>query len=387
MTSVPTLLSSVRPGLTDTATLSEALDCLLEHMPLAAQGDCTPQTIYEILLYAASHQTSLEQTTQVLEGVPTSNDIRYHLDKFQDMQRLEAQLNGALQSRLPKRLRKAKRSLAIDLNLLPYYGKPTETETPYIYRSMAKAGTTSFFAYATLYVIARHQRVTLAVHAVPRRETMVATITYLLAQMAGLSLPIKRLYLDRGFYSVPVIRWLQALDIPFLMPAIVRGQQGGTRQLLKGRQSYLTEYCLKSPTYGSVTCQMHVVCTYQKGQRNRHGVRFFLYVVHRSTVALRATHHHYRERFGIETSYRLKNLCRIRTTSKNPVVRLLFVGLAFLLVNLWVHLLWLYLSVTKRGQRRVYQHLFRLRIMLTFLSHAVERHFPPISSIDLPGGI
>lgn len=159
---------------------------MLAHIPLAAQGDCTAQTIYEILLHAASHQTSLEQTTQVLKEVPTSNDIRYHLDKFQDMQVLEAQLNGALQSRLPKRLRKAKRRLAIDLNLLPYYGKPMATEAPYIYRSKAKAGTTSFFACATLYVIARHQRVTLAVHAVPRRETMVATLTYLLAQLGHL---------------------------------------------------------------------------------------------------------------------------------------------------------------------------------------------------------
>ena len=47
----------------------------------------------------------------------------------------------------------------------------------------------------------------------------------------------------------------------------------------------------------------------------------------------------YRCRWGIETSYRLKNHCRIRTTTKNPVLRLLFVALAFILVNLWVYLL------------------------------------------------
>ena len=50
-------------------------------------------------------------------------------------------------------------------------------------------------------------------------------------------------------------------------------------------------------------------------------------------------HHYYRQRFGIETSYRLKNHCRIRTTTKNPVLRLLFVALAFILVNLWVYLM------------------------------------------------
>ncbi|WP_348250399.1 hypothetical protein [Leptolyngbya sp. NM2-A1] len=36
----------------------------------------------------------------------------------------------------------------------------SEAEAPYIYRSQAKAGTTSFFAYATVYVICRNKRVT-----------------------------------------------------------------------------------------------------------------------------------------------------------------------------------------------------------------------------------
>ena len=97
-----------------------------------------------------------------------------------------------------------------------------------------------FFAYATVYVIRRHQRVTLALHAIPRGETLVATITILLSRLTVLKVKMKRLYLDRGFFSIPVIRWLQALRIPFLMPAIIRGKTGGTRALCQGRQSYRT---------------------------------------------------------------------------------------------------------------------------------------------------
>ncbi len=93
---------------------------------------------------------------------------------------------------------------------------------------------------------------------------------------------------------------------------------------------------------------------------------------------------HYRDRFGIETSYRIKNQCRIRTTTKQPGVRLLFMGLAFVLVNLWVWLLWTKLSHSCRGGRRVYQERFRLRTMLEFLRHAVERHFPLIQAVFLP---
>ena len=43
----------------------------------------------------------------------------------------------------------------------------------------------------------------------------------------------------------------------------------------------------------------------------------------------------YRRRFGIETSYRQLQQARI-TTTRNPVMRLLFVGIALFLRNVWV---------------------------------------------------
>ena len=96
----------------------------------------------------------------------------------------DATLSAALECHLPSPIGHCESSspLAIDLHLLPYYGQPNEAEVPYIYRSQAKAGTTSFFAYATVYVIRAHRRVTLAIHAVQRGETMVVIITCLLDQ-------------------------------------------------------------------------------------------------------------------------------------------------------------------------------------------------------------
>jgi putative transposase len=383
MTTYPLQLSAT-PALTDEATLQAAIDCLTEHLPLEMEGVYTPQDVFAVLLRAASRGDSIEHTACTLTGVPSSNDIRYHLDKYQDMATLEQQVNAALQSRMPPKIAKHSQRLAIDLNLLPFYGIPNAVEAPYIYRSQAKDGTTAFFAYATIYVICRNKRVTLGIHAVPQQETLVATITYLLAMLSPRRIRVKRLFLDRGFYSVPVIRWLKALNFPFLMPAIIRGKTGGTRQLLIGRTSYATNYTLNSHQYGSVTCQMAVVCNYYKGFKGKHGIQYSLYVVYRIKVALDQLHHHYKKRFGIETSYRIKNPCRIRTTTKNPVVRLLFVALAFILVNLWVYLLWHFVSRTQRGGRVVYRKLFGLKTMLDFLCHAVERHFPPIIAVYLP---
>jgi hypothetical protein len=381
----PTLVSlSPTPALTDEGVLATTLDCLLEHVSIEMHGAFSLETLFEVLLRAASRADSIEHTTQRLSWVPTGNGIRYHLDKLEDMASLEVQLNEALHHRLPLKVVNHRHRLALDLHLLPYYGEPSPTEAPYIYRSQAKAGTTSFFAYASLYLIRRHHRVTLALYPVRRDETLVAIVTKLLARLTPLRIKVQCLYLDRGFYCVPVIRWLKALKLPFIMPAVVRGKQGGTRQFCHGRTSYFAAHTLNSGLHGSVDCQLAVVCRDRKGEHGKHGIDYLLYVVYRVKVALHAIRLHYRDRFGIETSYRIKNYCRIRTTTKNPVLRFLLVALAFILVNLWVYLLWVYISRPFQGGRVVYQSLFPLKTMLEFLAQAVERLFPPIRAILLP---
>ena len=92
------------------------------------------------------------------------------------------------------------------------YGQPSEAEALYIYRSQAKAGTTSFFAYATVYVIRAHRRVTLAIHAVRWEETAVAIITRLLAAINPLTVKVERLYLDRGCISIYGIMSFRSTD-------------------------------------------------------------------------------------------------------------------------------------------------------------------------------
>lgn len=383
MTTYPPSVS-LTPALTDEATLSAALECLKTHLPVPMQGAWQSETLYEVLLWAASHHDSVEHAAQQLTGVPTGNDLRYHLDKFEEMTMVEAQVNAALQSRLPSGIVNHRHRLAIDLHLLPYYGQPSEAEAPHIYRSQAKAGTTSFWAYATVYVIRAHRRVILAIHAVRRGETMVAIITRLLDAMDTLAVKVERRYLDRGFYSVPVIRGLMALKIPFIIPAIRRGKTGGTRALGRGQRSYHTDYTRRRTVHGAVTCPMVVVCRYRNSAQGKHGIQYLLYVVYRAKVAESQVHRHYRDRFGIEPSYRLKHQARIRSTTQNPVLRLLFVALAFILVNLWVSLLWQAVSVTRRGGRRVFQERFPLQTMCSFIRQVIERHFPLVRAVYLP---
>jgi putative transposase len=363
------------PVINDEQTLNEVIDSLLEHVSIDMQGECDEETVFTVLTRAASTSESIEHTVQTLEDAPDGGTIRHHLNKCQEMPIMEKEVNDVLQARLPGGLLKRAQRLAIDLNLQPYYGEPSAEEEPYIYRSKAHAGTCSFYAYATCYLICKGKRVTIAVTPVRRDDTMVGVITRLLDRGYSLGLRIKRLYLDRGFFSVPVIRWLLAQDIPFEMPVIIRGKTGGTRQLLQGRKSYKTRYTMTSQQYGSVTFDVCVVCVYLNGTRGKHGREYVAYVVHRVSLGPRALYHDYRRRFGIESSYRLKNTCRIKTSMKNPVVRLLFVGIAFLLIDVWVYLLWTFVSQPRRGGRQIFRSLFPLKRMLEFLRQAIDRKY------------
>nr|WP_231510540.1 ISH3 family transposase [Fischerella sp. PCC 9605] len=226
---------------------------MIENISIETQGAFEPKTLFEILVKAASCEDSIENTSKTLNNIPSGNNIRYHLDKINNFEELEAQINQALKSRIPIGLKKGCLKIAIDLNLIPYYGKPTPEELPYIYRSQAKSGTCSFYAYATLYVMTKNKRVTLAIRGVRSFDTTVAIITYLLASLDALHVKVKKLYLDRGFFSVPVIRWLQALNIPLIMPAIKTGKKVGIKQFMKGRKSYKTTYTMTRSKDNSVT--------------------------------------------------------------------------------------------------------------------------------------
>jgi len=66
------------------------------------------------------------------------------------------------------------------------------------------------------------------------------------------------------------------------------------------------------------------------------------------------------------------------------VLRLLYVALAFILVNLWIYLLWEKVSAIRRGGQQVFQERFPLKTMLSFIRQVIEQHFPLVRAVYLP---
>ena len=132
---------------------------------------------------------------------------------------------------------------------------------------------------------------------------------------------------------------------------------------------------------------LYVVCRYAKGRRGLHRVEHLPYtVVGQFYGPVSAVRQEHRSRFGIESSYRLGNTLRVRTSSRDPKLRLLLVGLSAILVNLWVWLKWTAASMPRpgRGGRTVREDLLRLSRLMTFLTVAVQAIYGIVTAIRYP---
>jgi len=334
------------------------------------------EDIWDVLLAASVERTTVETICDELEG-PSANTVRTALrGVLPDDERtttLENLLNEMLVSHLPEKLLTKKLPCAADLVYIPYHGQHEEDDEA-IRRGMAKSGTTHFHCYATLYTVKHNKRYTLALTLVRRSEKVLDVLQRLLNRVKDLKVGIKRLFLDRGFDNNAVIGYLKEQPFPTIIALTIRGKEGGTRALLKGRKSYVTSYTRRSTTYPTETFAVHVACKYAKGRYKRQGLcRFAYIVIGKLGLHPLQIYHEYRLRFGIETSYRLMNLVRARTTSKSSALRLFYVGLALTMLNLWVFVKWTYVTRPRRGARQVLHHLLPLARWRLWLWEVVKQ--------------
>ena len=120
-----------------------------------------------------------------------------------------------------------------------------------------------------------------------------------------------------------------------------------------------------------------IKCRNRRGQRGRHGREALVYAFggRLNPSSYQWVKETYRRRFAIETSYRQMHQARIRTCTRDPLLRLLYVGIALLLRNVWVWLHWEVLSQPRRGGRKVDLNQWVFRKMLVGLQHLAEALF------------
>jgi len=346
------------------------------------------QDLWDVLVAAAVERITIETACGLLEEAPSPNTVRKSVCEMLGdeaaLERLEARVNELLVARLPKKLLNRARPAALDVTEIPYHGQHEE-EDEHIRRSRAKHGTTHFHCYGTVYVLKDNKRYTLAITLVRRSDKMVNVTKRLVERGKVLGLKPRRLYLDRGFDNNGVVAYLEQQPFPSIIALTIRGKEGGTRALLKGRHSYQTTYTRSSTQYGEQTFAVVVVCKYSKGRYGRQGAYHFAYImIGEVKIDPLQVFEVYRRRFGIETSYRLMNTMRARTTSTSVTLRLFYVALALLLLNLWSYVKWHFLFVPRRGPRQVLHQLLPLARWRLWLWEMVKQRLGFSLSISVP---
>jgi hypothetical protein len=361
----------MRSGVVHTISSREVhqwtLDWLLQARLLTDHGWlCTAVVVWNIVLRAAARCVSISAACRDLADAPSDQAVMSALEDGlpKTLSVLERRLNEALTGHLPRRMRRRPWKLAIDWHLSPYYGQPHQSRNE-LYYGKPRQGTKRFHAYASACIISHGHRYTLALTWVRRHESMVVVLRRLLSRIREIGLKIRRVLLDRAFFNVPVVEFLQQENLPFLMPVMFRGRKPKKRRAATGlhrirQQSAGWHRHIMKNRSRQVTVK---VCVGYRRHRNRKDDKqvkqkllFAAWRVHGSPTEIREA---YRKRFGIETSYRQMRQARIYTCTRNPRLRLLFVAVALIVRNLWV---WIHQTRLAEGSRdNPTLHLERLR--------------------------
>lgn len=343
---------------------------------------CTAVVVLNIVLRAAARSISVSAACRDLSGGPSDQAVMTALQDGlpKTLIVLERRLNEALTAQLPRRMRRRRWQVAIDWHLSPYYGQPQQSRNE-LYYGKPRQGTKKFHAYASACIVEHGQRYTLALTWVRRHESMVVVLRRLVARIREIGLKIKCLLLDRAFFNVPVVEFLQQEELPFLMPVMFRGRRPKKRRKptglrwIKRQPAGWYQHTMKNKKK-QVTVS---VCVGYRRHRNRKDGKqvkqkllFAAWRVKGSPTEIRQR---YRKRFGIETSYRQMRQARIYTCTRNPRLRLLFVAVALILRNLWV---WIHQTRLAEGaENNLTLHLQRLTFkrMLDWIVHEILNLF------------
>jgi len=273
-------------------------------------------------------------------------------------------------------------TLAIDLHYVPYYGSRS---TAGIVGGQKKQGTKFFHCYATAVLIHRRRRYAVGLLSVSKGLKPHEVVKTLLEQIRSRGLCVGGVVLDAGFDSGETILLLQEREVSYTVPLRRKG---------KGTNRRNTCYCQPSGTLATMEWVTEKsrkpvqtrVLVWQRQEQSQAKVYAFsgwgqataVSEIRRAWLGRRR----YRERFGIETSYRQKNQSRGWTTSASAEYRLLLEGLALVLRQVWVYLTQ-QIAKDRRLRPSAWVSELSLVEMLDWLVEGIQTHYPQTRCITL----
>jgi len=321
------------PGTVLTASDLEtlALDLLSEiPIPGVEAAAFDSGIIQQTLLQAAVDQKSITTVTDSTLGTYSDDYTLAQLHTL-SAEQLENVINELLIQQATMILGPGPRIICLDFLDIHYHGFPHADEGE-LCHTIPRDGPSQCHRYLAGFVLSRAKPLIVAVTAVRGDEPKSDAVERLLDHVAALPFDVAGLLADRGFYDGTSIERLDAVA-PVALPVIRRGKQMAEK--LETSISYWTEYVMYEGSERELRFPLAVCVSYQQGNRGKHGLLVRAYtacdLADRTPKEVEAL---YQKRSAIETAFRTMREARARTTTTDPVVRLLFVLVSFLLRNL-----------------------------------------------------
>ncbi|MFC4986713.1 ISH3 family transposase [Saliphagus infecundisoli] len=303
--------------------------------------------ILEVVLRAAVGTTSVNGVTTNTEDTPNREPVMDWLHTLNKEPMLDA-VNDILATLTMSVLdRSRSRTVCLDFMDNPFHGYPDD-ETEFR-RMQVRDGTTKCHRYCTAFVIAQGKPLTLAVEPVDGDDSAADAVERVLARVELYPFEINRILMDRAAYVGEVIGVLRAVAPP-VFP--VKTGKATLREKLSVNASYMAEETICEGKEHEQTFPMAVHITYQNGDRGKSGVKATGYAAYgledRTPPQVARI---YTDRSRIEKSYEKFREARALTTTPSPTIRLFYVGVGFLLEQLWIVIQWAVLAAPRRGGR------------------------------------
>jgi len=305
-----------------------AVEAVSRNLTISMNGTLTQKTLIRSLVGMSANKLSVHSINKAVEKVPCETSVRYHLSKV-DLDSLQELQSKILTYSNTHILVPGKSyHFAIDFTDDPYYGEIVDANKDYVLKSKMKKSTTTFYSYVSLYITTKGQRLTLAVFPVKKGVSKVEYIRKFLAFIDDAKVTIEVLCLDRGFYSNDVFSFLQKENIPHIVPVRKHGEE--LRKILRGTHARYARYTMRG-TGDPLDLTLAIDVQYLQGRNGKHGNVNLGYVVYGIDWKPRRVYSVYKNRFAIESSYRMRNIVKARTSSRNVVLRYLLSIISFLL--------------------------------------------------------
>lgn len=120
------------------------------------------------------------------------------------------------------------------------------------------------------------------------------------------------------------------------------------KQLLNGNKAQSEQYVMKN-SKKKIFLDIVIDFKYLKGKKGKKGLENLVFVVFGVKWPPRKVSKVYRRRFAIESSYRMKNIVKPKTSTKNANIRYFYTLISFLLKNIWLYLQEKHFTIIKRG--------------------------------------